>query len=93
MRKVLLLILVLLLALPMAIQAQDDLTDLEGQVITIAVENAYPPFNYLDEATGDAVGWDYDTVAEICVRINCTPEFIETSWDGMIVAVAGGEFD
>ncbi|MCB9458659.1 MAG: transporter substrate-binding domain-containing protein [Anaerolineaceae bacterium] len=93
MRKVLLLILVLLLALPMAIQAQDDLPDLEGQVITIAVENAYPPFNYLDEATGDAVGWDYDTVAEICVRINCTPEFIETSWDGMIVAVAGGEFD
>ncbi|MAU10587.1 MAG: hypothetical protein CL607_12245, partial [Anaerolineaceae bacterium] len=69
------------------------LPDLGGETITIAVENAYPPFNYLDEETGDAVGWDYDAIAEICVRINCTPEFIETSWDGMIVAVAGGEFD
>ncbi|MBZ0279584.1 MAG: transporter substrate-binding domain-containing protein, partial [Anaerolineae bacterium] len=69
------------------------LPNLGGQTITVAVENAYQPFNYINEQTGEAEGWDYDTLAEICVRLNCTPEFIETSWDGMIIAVSNGEYD
>lgn len=69
------------------------LPDLEGQTITVAVENAYQPFNFIDETTGAAVGWDYDTINEICARLNCVPEFIETSWDGMILSVSNGEFD
>jgi ABC-type amino acid transport substrate-binding protein len=70
-----------------------QLPDLGGRVITVAIENAYKPFNFIDPTTGQAVGWDYDTLAEICRRLNCVPEFIETSWDGMINAVANGEFD
>src|SRR5690606_36924809 len=38
-------------------------------------------------------GWDYDTVNEICARLNCVPEYVETAWDGMILAVSNGEFD
>ena len=70
-----------------------DLPDLGGQVITVAVENAYIPFNFIDEATGEAIGWDYDAIGEICARLNCVPEYIQTSWDGMLVAIANGEFD
>jgi len=96
-RQFTILLLLLLLAVQMgsmSVFAQDsELPDLGGRTVTVAVENAYPPFNYLDEATGEAVGWDYDTVNEICVRLNCVPEYIETSWDGMIVAVSNGEFD
>ncbi len=92
-----LLALLALLLLPiLAITAQDDtgdLPDLEGRTITVAVENAYPPFNFLDEETGEAIGWDYDTLDVLCERLNCTPEYIETSWEGMIVAVSNGEFD
>ncbi len=69
------------------------LPDLGGQTVTVAVENAYPPFNTIDTETGEAIGWDYDTIREICVRLNCTPEFDQTSWDGMILAVANGEYD
>jgi polar amino acid transport system substrate-binding protein len=72
--------------------AEQGLPDLGGETVTIAVENAYPPFNYLDES-GEAIGWDYDVLNEVCARLNCTPEYIETSWDGMIVAVSNGEFD
>ncbi|PJF28384.1 MAG: hypothetical protein CUN53_00460, partial [Phototrophicales bacterium] len=75
-----------------AVGAQ-DLPDLGGQVITVAVENAYIPFNFIDEATGEAVGWDYDAIGEICARLNCVPEYVQTSWDGMLVAIANGEFD
>jgi polar amino acid transport system substrate-binding protein len=73
--------------------AAGELPDLGGQTITVAVENAYPPFNYIDEASGEAVGWDYDAVNEICSRINCTPEFVEVAWDGMIIAVSEGQYD
>jgi len=42
------------------------LPDLGGMTVIVAVENAYPPFNMIDEASGEAVGWDYDTVNAIC---------------------------
>jgi polar amino acid transport system substrate-binding protein len=59
----------------------------------VAVENQYPPFNNIDEATGEAVGWDYDTVREICKRLNCVPEFTQAAWDGIFPAMQAGEFD
>jgi polar amino acid transport system substrate-binding protein len=72
------------------------LPDLGGREIRIAVENAYNPFNFIDEATGQAVGYDYDLFADACKRLNCKPTFVQTSWDS-IVAVMGGtaqaEFD
>lgn len=67
--------------------------DLGGKTITVAVENAYPPFNSIDQSTNQPVGWDYDTVAEICKRINCTPEFKQAAWDGIFPAMAAGEYD
>ncbi len=69
------------------------LPDLGGRTVTVAVENAYPPFNVLNEETGEGEGWDYDTLGEICARLNCVPEYIETSWEGLIVAVSNGEYD
>ncbi len=89
----LLIVLVLLLTMISFAQAQDELPDLEGATITVAVENAYLPFNFIDPETGEADGWDYDALNEICARLNCEPEFIETAWDGMILAVANGEYD
>ncbi len=85
-----------LLALTATVWAQDaeaELPDLEGRVITVAIENAYPPFNYIDEETNEPIGWDYDAVNEICARLNCVPEYVETSWEGLIVAISNGEYD
>ena len=90
-KRLILLAMLLLLALPLA--AQDGLPDLDGRVITVAVENAYMPFNVIDEETGEAVGWDYDTLGLICELLNCELDFVETSWEGMIVAVSNGEYD
>ena len=93
-KRVILFVLVLLLALPFsAVMAHDELPDLEGRVVTVAVENSYPPFNVLNEETGEGEGWDYDTLDEICARLNCVPEYIETSWEGLVVAVSSGEYD
>ena len=51
------------------------------------------PFNGIDAATGAGIGWDYDALREICARLNCQPVFAATPWQGMLEAVAAGEFD
>ncbi len=93
-KRTILFVLVLLLALPISVVlAHDELPDLGGRAVTVAVENAYPPFNVLNEETGEGEGWDYDTLGEICARLNCVPEYIETSWEVLIAAVSNGEYD
>ena len=73
--------------------ADDGLPDLAGREVTIAVENAYLPFNYLDPETGEAMGWDYEVWDEICRLVNCVTVYTEAAWEGMIQAVADGQFD
>jgi polar amino acid transport system substrate-binding protein len=81
---------------PTAAPETGGLPDLGGRTIVIAVENAYQPFNFIDEATGEGVGYDYDFFKEACQRLNCTPEFVTTSWDAIVAVMAGegqAEFD
>ncbi|SPJ25085.1 transporter substrate-binding domain-containing protein [Palleronia abyssalis] len=70
-----------------------DLPDLDGREVVIAVENAYPPLQYVSPSTGQAQGWEYDAMAEIAERLNFEPVYQNTSWDAMIPAVANGEYD
>jgi polar amino acid transport system substrate-binding protein len=72
---------------------KDYLVDLECREITIAIENAYLPFNYILIETGEPGGWDYDVWDEICRRLHCTPKYTEAAWEGMIQAVADAQFD
>ena len=76
--------------------AADDMAgefDLDGRTVTVAVENAYLPFNYLDPETGEPTGWDYDVIDSICEMLNCVPDYQTFSWEPMIQAVADGQFD
>jgi len=74
-------------------QASAKLPDMGGKSITVAVENAYPPFNQIDKNTNKGVGWDYDTVTEICKRLNCSADFKQAAWDGIFPAMQAGEYD
>ena len=73
--------------------AEDAIVDLDCQEVSIAVENAYLPFNYISAETGEAGGWDYEALTDICTRLHCTPVFVESAWDGMIQSVADGQYD
>lgn len=70
--------------------ADTALVDLNCEEITIAVENAYLPFNYIVLETGEPGGWDYDAWTEICTRLHCKPVFVEAAWDGLIQGVSDG---
>ena len=72
---------------PAAEPAAAKPNDLGGREIVIAVENAYPPFNYKDEKTGDNIGMDYDIVNDVCKRLNCKTKFVTTSWDAIVAVM------
>lgn len=70
-----------------------DLPDLGGRTISVVTENAYPPLQFVDPASGEAIGWEYDAMAEIAERLNLNVEIENTSWDAMIPAVSEGQYD
>lgn len=71
----------------------DTLPDLGGREVVVASENTYPALQFVDPASGEPVGWEYDAVAEIATRLNMTVVYESLSWDAMIPAVSAGEYD
>ena len=71
----------------------DDDGSIEGRTIKVGVENAYPPYNFIDDATGEGAGFDYDIWNEICERLGCTAEFVEAGWPAVIEETGQGIYD
>lgn len=69
------------------------LPDLGGRTVTVGVENAYIPYNYIPIGADEPEGWDYDAWAYICELLNCVPEFVESAWPAVIDIVAAGDLD
>ncbi|WP_147821054.1 transporter substrate-binding domain-containing protein [Salidesulfovibrio onnuriiensis] len=90
--RTILCVLVLCLFLP-ALASASDLPDLKGHTVVAVTGNDYKPLNFVDPATGESVGWEYDAVNEICRRLNCKVDWQVSSWETMIAAVRNGQFD
>ncbi|SEN80884.1 transporter substrate-binding domain-containing protein [Palleronia pelagia] len=73
--------------------AGSHLPDLDGREVVVVTENAYPPLQYIKPSTGEAVGWEYDAMAEIAERINIDVSYENTSWDAMIPAISNAQYD
>jgi polar amino acid transport system substrate-binding protein len=63
-----------------------------GDKVRIAVEGAFPPFNYLD-SNGKLQGFDVDVAGAICQAANIECEFVIQEWTGMIPSLLDGRFD
>jgi polar amino acid transport system substrate-binding protein len=69
------------------------LADLGGRPVAVALGNAYLPFSFVRLDTGEADGWNYDALEEICRRLNCRPVYYEITWEAMLFAIAAGQYD
>ncbi len=67
--------------------------DLEGELVRVAVENDYPPFNFIERGETEAKGWDYDAWEEICERITCRVEFVTAGWPALVTDTGDGVYD
>lgn len=79
------------LLLPVTALAQ-ALPDLGGRTVVVVTENAYPPLQFVDPKTSQAIGWEYDAMAEMAKRLNFKVEYQNLSWDAMIPAVSEGQY-
>lgn len=77
----------------LAAPALAELPDLGGREVAVATENAYPPLQFVDPKTGEAIGWEYDALAEMAKRLNFKPVVVNMSWDAMIPAVSESQAD
>lgn len=70
-----------------------DLPDLQGAQITAATENGYFPFNFVDKATGQGAGWEYDVLNEAAKRLHAKIDWKVAGWDVLLQSVQQGQFD
>ena len=69
------------------------LPDLGGRTIVIGTDATYPPFESVDTATNQIVGFDVDLMNEIAKLINIKPEFKNADFKTIFTALQAKEFD
>ena len=66
---------------------------LAQQVVRIGSEGAYPPYNFINDATGELDGFERALGDELCRRANLTCEWIINDWDSIIPNLVAGNYD
>lgn len=61
--------------------------------IKIGTEGAYEPYNYIDQATGELVGFEIELGTELCKRAGLSCEFVQNDWDSIIPNLQSGNYD
>lgn len=62
-------------------------------VLRVGTDATYPPFEWIDTATGQVEGFDVDLVRELCKEIGCKAEFVVVPFDGIIAGLVSGKYD
>ncbi len=65
----------------------------ENLKLKVATDAAYPPFESVDAATGEIVGFDIDLMKEIAKNAGFEVEFVNTPWDGIFVGLDNKNYD
>src|SRR3712207_5011862 len=60
--------------------------------IRIAVEGAYPPFNFID-ANNELQGFEVDLLKSLCDAMKASCELVPHAWDGIIKGLLNREYD
>ncbi|MFO7612730.1 MAG: ABC transporter substrate-binding protein [Clostridia bacterium] len=65
---------------------------LEDGILHIAVDDTYPPMEYVNE-DGEQVGFDIDLAKAIGEKLGVEIKFISSAWDGIFTGLAAGMYD
>src|SRR5699024_2715336 len=67
--------------------------DSDGKVYTVATDNAYVPFEYLDEDSGELVGFDIDLITALAEEAGIEIEIETLEFAGIVAGLGSGKFD
>ncbi|MCR4408037.1 MAG: ABC transporter substrate-binding protein [Anaerolineae bacterium] len=65
----------------------------QAGVLRVGLDASYPPFEEIDEATGEIHGFDVDLARELARRLGVKAEIVNSGWDGLYDALEAGRFD
>jgi polar amino acid transport system substrate-binding protein len=60
--------------------------------IRIAIEGAYPPFNFIDQ-NGELQGFEVDLLKSLCEAMEAECVLVQHEWDGIIRGLLNREYD
>jgi polar amino acid transport system substrate-binding protein len=89
MKRFLLLVLVGLLAVSLVLTSCSQ----KAERVLVATDATYPPFEYVDEETGDIIGFDIDLMKAIAEKANLEIEFIDVRFEPLLEGMAQGKYD
>lgn len=64
-----------------------------AEVLKVGSETVYPPFEYLDSASGKYIGFDIDLLDAIAKKAGFKPEIYSMGLDGLVPALQSGSID
>ncbi len=67
--------------------------DGDKDVYTVATDNGYIPFEYIDEESGDLVGFDIDLITALADEVGVEIEFETLDFDGIVAGIGSGRYD
>lgn len=65
----------------------------DKEVLTVATDNGYVPFEFIDEESGDLVGFDIDLITALADEAGYEIEFETLEFDGIVAGIGSGRFD
>jgi polar amino acid transport system substrate-binding protein len=69
-----------------------EVDSLSDGVLTVAVDDTYPPMEYNDE-NGELVGFDIDLANALGEELGVEVEFISTAWDSIFAGLENEKYD
>ena len=74
-----------------ASQTQLEAVTAAGKLV-VGVEGTFPPYTYHDES-GELTGMDVELGRAVAEKLGVKAEFVEASWDALLIGMDSGRFD
>ena len=81
------------LTLSVAALALSASAALAQDVVRMGTEGLYPPFNFINDATGELDGFEIELGNILCERAGFTCEWVANDWDTIIPNLVAGNYD
>ena len=80
--------------LPATASAADLLATVKARgTLKVALEGTYPPFNYMDQKTGQLAGYDVDVARLLAAKVGVKVEFVSSEWASILAGLSANKYD